>query len=60
MEVTTFLLFALIWAAVFSLTCARVATEKGRDATTWGFLGMVLGVIALIALAAVPPVEDRA
>lgn len=47
----------LISALVFGLLCSWVAREKGRSEGAWLLLGASLGIIALIALAAVPVVK---
>lgn len=60
MDLTPFWIGIAVSAVIFGPLCARVATEKGRNPTTWGALGILLGVIALIALAAVPAIDDRA
>lgn len=48
-------LFWLICAGV----CAWVAKEKNRDSLGWFFLGLLLGPIGLIALAAVPSLPKQ-
>lgn len=40
-------------------TAAYIAGTKNRDGTSWFFLGLIFGVFALIAIAAVPKLEDR-
>jgi hypothetical protein len=39
--------------------CAFIANEKGRGGGEWFFLGLVGGIFALIAIAAVPALEKK-
>lgn len=40
-------------------TAAFIAGTKNRDCTSWFFLGLIFGVFALVAIAAVPKQEER-
>ncbi|MCY3801383.1 MAG: hypothetical protein OXG46_07370 [Chloroflexi bacterium] len=51
------LLVVLYWASL-ALLVGWVAAEKGRPYFRWLVLGLVFGVFALIALAAVPSRTD--
>lgn len=51
------LLILGIWLASAFLV-AWVASQKGRSFTNWLLIGIVFGIFALIALAALPNVED--
>ncbi|MBI5060124.1 cytochrome c biogenesis protein ResB [candidate division KSB1 bacterium] len=42
------------WASIGGFFCAYVAREKKRGPLTWFFLGVLFGLFALIALAALP------
>ena len=37
--------------------CAAIAETKGRDDQLWGFFGLLLGILPLIAVLALPPAE---
>ena len=48
----------IIWwfisALIFCLSTAWLAGQKGRDKITWGALGLLLGIFAIILLAIAP------
>lgn len=48
------LIIYLIYAFALGFLCSWVAKQKNRNSMNWFFLGFLLGVLALIALAAVP------
>lgn len=48
--------FAIFWLAC-GITCAYIAHAKNRDALTWLLIGSLGGVLALVAIAAVPRQE---
>jgi hypothetical protein len=50
------LLVLVVWAAC-GITCGYIAGEKGRSVGGWLALGLFAGVFALVAIAAVPPVN---
>lgn len=52
---TLFLMILLIHAGIFGTLSSWVAGEKGRSEGAWLLLGALLGIVALVALAAVPP-----
>ena len=52
-----YLIIWLLYAAILGLLCSWVAKQKNRNSDNWFFLGAILGVLALIALAAVPALE---
>lgn len=39
---------------VMAFACAWLAGQRGRDKVTWGCLGLLLGLLALILLAVAP------
>lgn len=41
------------------LLCSWLAEEKGRGVITWGMLGLVFGVLALLALVGAPIRERK-
>ena len=51
-------LIALVYWGSFGAFCGWLAEEKGKDRVTWFWLGMVFGVIALLAIVGVPKVES--
>jgi Zn-dependent protease with chaperone function len=52
----TLIAFAVAWLAC-GITCAYIAHAKNRDALTWLLIGSLGGVLALVAIAAVPRQE---
>ena len=45
----------IVVQAVFSaFLCAAVADAKGRDSAGWAFVGLVTGILGLIAVAGLP------
>ena len=48
--IITWFVSALIMAGA----CAWLASQRGRDKVTWGLLGFLIGLIALILLAVAP------
>ena len=46
-----FVIFYLIIATVFAFVCANMAKNRSRSAGLWGFLGFLIGLIAVIVLA---------
>jgi len=53
------ILILLAWCIGFCVLCSYVAKEKGKDPGTWAILGFIFGIIALIALAALPAEEKK-
>lgn len=51
-------IFILIEVA-FGLLCAWVAGQKNRSDRNWFFLGILFGIVSLIALAAVPSLDEK-
>lgn len=49
-----FLITYFVFAAIMGVLCAWVASERGRSAGSWFFLGLLLGVFAFIPLALAP------
>ena len=47
-------LLTLAIGAVFGAACSYYAKQRGRDATTWFFIGLFFGLIALILLFILP------
>lgn len=47
-------LIIILHAVIFGGFSAFVAKEKGREAASWGVLGAVFGIVALIAIVGVP------
>ncbi len=45
---------------VFGGGCAIIATNKNRDAVSWFVLGFFFSLVALIVIAAIPPVAKYA
>lgn len=43
----------VVWI-LFAITCAVIAGSKNRNPLGWGALGLVGGVFALVAVAAMP------
>ena len=48
----------IIQALVFAGFCSFVAKEKNRDSFSWFLLGLLFSVIAMLALIAVPIIEE--
>lgn len=44
---------------IMALACAWLAGQKGRDKITWGLLGLLLGLLALILIAASPSKKEK-
>jgi len=43
-----------IWLLLCGIICAHIARQKRRSGVLWFFLGILGGVFAVIAIAAVP------
>lgn len=52
------LLFLTTWT-LFGLTCSRIAKVKGRNPTTWFYLGFFLGLIAVLIILFLPAVKKE-
>jgi len=53
----------VIWIAFFlaivtAILCRYIAGQKNRDQTNWTVLGFFLGILALIAIAGLPAIEE--
>ncbi len=53
----------VIWIAFFlaivtATLCRYIAGQKNRDQTNWTVLGFFLGILALIAIAGLPAIEE--
>ena len=53
----------VIWIAFFlaivtAILCRYVAGQKNRDQTNWTVLGFFLGILALIAIAGLPAIDE--
>ena len=48
----------IIWV-LMGLVAGFIAANKGRNGLAWSLLGMVGGVFALIAIAAVPAIKTE-
>lgn len=48
----------ILWLA-FAGICAFLAPSRNRDPLTWGMIGALFGVFALVALLAMPPAEEK-
>ena len=46
----------LIWIST-AIACAVIATDKGRSGFGWFFLGLVLGLFALVMIACLSRVD---
>ena len=46
-----------IWV-VCGLVCAFIASEKKRNVGGWLVIGLVFGLLGLVAIAAVPSIEE--
>lgn len=55
-----YFLTTLIVHAVIGFLCAHLAKEKGKDAMTWGLLGFLFGIFALLFIALAKSVSDGA
>ena len=44
---------------VFGVLCGYIATEKKRSGGSWFVIGLFLGIIGLIALAAIPALTEE-
>ena len=53
-----YFLTTLIVHAIIGFLCAHLAKEKGKDSTTWGLLGFLFGIFALLFIAITKPVSD--
>jgi hypothetical protein len=56
---TTIIFIVLAQGLICGLFCQYAAKEKGKDSGTWLVLGLLFGVIALLALIATPSVTSR-
>jgi hypothetical protein len=52
------ILSVFIWVAVGAIT-ANLAKQRGRDPYTWFFIGMLLGIFAILALFIMPIVKKE-
>ena len=43
---------------MISAFCAWLAEEKGRDRVNWFWLGIIFGIIAMLAIVGAPKVES--
>ena len=48
----------LLLGLVFGLFCSFIAKQKNKDILAWFFLGFFFSLIALLALIAVPKIEE--
>ena len=53
----------VIWIAFFlaivtAILCRYIAGQKNRDQTNWTVLGFFLGILALIAIAGLPAIDE--
>lgn len=55
----TFIILIFLQAIVFGGFSAWLAKQKNRDPLGWFLLGMLFSLIALIAVAAAPPVKPK-
>lgn len=53
------LLLLVIQAFVFGFFCSYIAKEKGRSSGSWFFLGLCFSILAVLALIAVPKIDDK-
>jgi hypothetical protein len=61
-EIVGTVIGVIIWivlALAFAFICAKVALNKGRSPLTWGILGLVFPVIALIVILVLPRTGPR-
>lgn len=58
-SILVYVVAAAVGGVVMALACAWLAEQKGRDKITWGVLGLVLGIIALIILATAPSLTKK-
>jgi len=49
----------LISGLIFGGLCGYIATEKRRSGPSWFFAGLLLGIVAVIALAAIPTLTEE-
>lgn len=55
----SFVLFVLlVQGLIFGFFCAYIASQKNRDGLSWFLLGFLFSLLALLALIAVPVVEQ--
>lgn len=54
-----FFVFLLIQAVIIGWFCSYVAGQKNRDKGSWFLLGFLFSFLALIALAAIPAIEEK-
>jgi len=52
------LIWAIIWV-VMGFVCSHIAKLKNRDTTGWFFGGFFLGVIGLVIIALLKPLEKK-
>ena len=53
------LLLVLVQGVICAFFCSYVAKEKGKSAETWFIIGLLFGIIALIALVATQPSSSQ-
>ena len=44
-------LFTILWAALWSYVCYKMADSRGRNTTTGAILGFIFGIFAVIGYA---------
>jgi len=58
-----FMLISLAWALglwlLFIVAACAIAEAKGRNTTNWGWLALFYGLLAVIAVALMPPLDRR-
>ncbi len=49
----------IVWLSLgVSFACAWIARDKNRNENAWFFLGALFSIVALIAVAALPALDD--
>lgn len=52
------LIVLLMISGLFAWLCVGMAKTRNRDTTTWGILGFLFGLLAVIVLALLGKVEE--
>lgn len=58
MDVSTLSTIGTILTIASAILCPIIASKKGRNAVGWFFGGVFLGVIGLIIVSCLSPIED--
>ncbi|MFQ6007497.1 MAG: hypothetical protein ACE5K8_00950, partial [Candidatus Zixiibacteriota bacterium] len=59
MDETTGITIILVQAVICAILCAVVAGAKNRDTSGWAVVGLITGILGLIAIAGMPSLPEK-